>query len=79
MDFDYSPKTQALQARLQQFMEAHIYPAEPAYAAEIEANTQAGKRWTPLQTIETLKVQARAAGLTVRDRSALYRIVESDN
>nr|WP_315234192.1 acyl-CoA dehydrogenase family protein [uncultured Albidiferax sp.] len=63
MDFDYSPKTQALQARLQQFMEAHIYPAEPAYAAEIEANTQASKRWTPLQTIETLKVQARAAGL----------------
>lgn len=63
MDFDYSPKTKALQSRLQQFMEDNIYPAEGAYHAEIEANTVAGKRWTPLQTIENLKVKAQAAGL----------------
>ena len=63
MDFAYSPKTQALQAQLQQFMDAHIYPAEKAFAAEIDANTQAGHRWTPLRTIEDLKVKARAAGL----------------
>ncbi len=63
MDFDYSPKTKALQARLQQFMEAHIYPAEGRYQEELAANTATGKRWTPLQTIETLKTQARAAGL----------------
>ncbi|GKT16213.1 acyl-CoA dehydrogenase family protein [Acidovorax sp. SUPP2522] len=63
MDFDYSPKTQDLQARLRQFMDDHIYPSEPAYAAELAANTATGKRWTALNTIEQLKPKARAAGL----------------
>ena len=63
MDFSYSPRTQDLQARLGAFMAEHVYPAEAAYLAEIEANTQAGKRWTPLQVIEQLKPKARAAGL----------------
>jgi acyl-CoA dehydrogenase len=63
MDFDYSPKTKALESKLQQFMLDYIYPAEGAYHAEIEANTVAGKRWTPLQTIENLKVKAQAEGL----------------
>ena len=63
MDFSYSPRTQALQARLNGFMAEHVYPAEARYFAEIEANTQAGKRWTPLQVIEELKPKARAAGL----------------
>ncbi len=63
MDFDYSPKTQALQAKLKQFMADHIYPAEQAYFDEIAANTRAGKRWTPLQTIERLKPLAQAQGL----------------
>ena len=63
MDFSYSPRTQDLQARLDAFMAEHVYPAEAAWEAEIEANTQAGKRWTPLQVIEQLKPKARAAGL----------------
>lgn len=63
MDFDYSPKTKELQAKLLQFMDDHIYPAEAAYAAELAANTVVGKRWTPLQTIENLKLKAQAAGL----------------
>ena len=63
MDFAYSPRTIALQQRLQAFIAEHILPAEPRYFAEIEANTAAGKRWTPLQLIEDLKVEARAAGL----------------
>jgi len=63
VDFDYSPKTQALQQRLHAFMDEHIYPAEGAYHAEITANTAAGKRWTPLNTIEDLKPKAQAAGL----------------
>ena len=63
MDFDYSDKTKALQLRLQAFMDAHVYPAEAAIAQEIAANTAAGKRWTPLQTIERLKPLARQAGL----------------
>jgi acyl-CoA dehydrogenase len=63
MDFSYSPKTLELQAKLLRFMDEHIYPAEAAYTAEIEANAQAGKRWTPLQVIENLKPKARAQGL----------------
>jgi acyl-CoA dehydrogenase len=63
MDFAYSPRTQELQAQLQRFMDDHVYPAEARYTAEIEANTKAGKRWTPLQVVEELKVKARAQGL----------------
>ncbi len=63
MDFDYSPKTKELQAKLTQLMEDYIYPAEKDYAAARAANTAAGKRWTPLQTIEQLKPKAQAAGL----------------
>ena len=63
MDFDYSQKTKDLQARLLAFMDEYIYPAEGAYHAEIAANTAAGKRWTPLQTIEALKSKAKTQGL----------------
>jgi acyl-CoA dehydrogenase len=63
MDFGYSPRTQELQARLQRFMDTHIHPHEARYLAEIEANTRAGRRWTPLQLIEDLKPLAREQGL----------------
>ena len=63
MDFAYSPRSLALQEQLRAFMAAHVVPAEPRYHAEIEANTAAGKRWTPLQLIEELKRKARAEGL----------------
>ena len=63
MDFAYSPRAVELQTQLLKFMDEHIYPAEPKYEAEIAANTAAGKRWTPLATIEALKPKARAVGL----------------
>src|SRR4051794_19833738 len=63
MDFDYSPKTKELQARLQKFMDDHVYPNEKTYKQQLQANTEAGKRWTPLPIIEELKPKARAAGL----------------
>ncbi|MFO1330531.1 MAG: acyl-CoA dehydrogenase family protein [Rubrivivax sp.] len=63
MDFEFSPRVQELQARVRAFMDEHVYPAEPAYWAEIQANSAAGRRWTPLETIERLKPKARAAGL----------------
>lgn len=63
MDFDYSPKTKEMQARLLRFMDEHIYPNEEAYHQELEANTQAGKRWTPLQVIERLKEKAKEQDL----------------
>ncbi len=63
MDFAYSARSLALQEQVRAFMDAHVTPAEPRYHAEIEANTAAGKRWTPLQLIEELKAKARAEGL----------------
>ena len=63
MDFDYSPRTKDLQARLHRFMDEYIYPAEPRWWAEIEENTRAGHRWQPLKVIEDLKPVARAHGL----------------
>jgi acyl-CoA dehydrogenase len=63
MDFSFSPRTRELQDRLKAFMAEHVYPAEPRYYADLEANTAAGKRWTPIQVIEELKPKARAAGL----------------
>ena len=63
MEFEYSSRTKELQAQLLRFMDEHIYPAEQRYHAEMEANTKAGKRWTPLKTIEDLKPKARAQGL----------------
>ena len=63
MDFSYSPRVQELQTQLYKFFDDHIYPSEKAYAEEIEANTKAGKRWSPLQTIEKLKPIAQSQGL----------------
>jgi acyl-CoA dehydrogenase len=63
MDFDYSPRTKQLQAQVREFMDAYVYPAEQRYWDEIDANTRAGRRWTPVPVIEELKPKARAAGL----------------
>jgi acyl-CoA dehydrogenase len=63
MSFEYSEKVVALQTRVTAFMDEHIYPNEARHHHEIEANTAAGKRWTPLKLIDELKEKARAAGL----------------
>ena len=59
MHFKYSDKTRELQTKLQAFMDAHIYPNETAYHAEINS----GERWQPLQLIEDLKEKAKAEGI----------------
>ncbi len=63
MDFQHSPRVAEYQARLKAFMDQHVFPNEHRFHDEIEANTQAGKRWTPVQLLEELKPKARAAGL----------------
>jgi acyl-CoA dehydrogenase len=63
MDFEYSPKTRELQAKLLKFMDDHIYPNEKTYDEQQDANTKAGNRWKPLPIIEELKPKARKAGL----------------
>ncbi|HEX2530700.1 MAG TPA: acyl-CoA dehydrogenase [Burkholderiaceae bacterium] len=63
MDFDYSSKVKELQARLNAFMDEHIYPNEAAFHAEVEANRAKGNPWVPTNIVEQLKEKARAAGL----------------
>jgi acyl-CoA dehydrogenase len=58
MSFGLNEKTKALQQRLQEFMDAHIYPNEKRFHDEIEI-----ERWQPTQIVEELKVKARASGL----------------
>jgi acyl-CoA dehydrogenase len=59
MDFEYSPKVQALRKRLMAFMDEHIYPNEKNYYEHCHGP----KRWTPVPVIEELKPKAKKAGL----------------
>jgi acyl-CoA dehydrogenase len=58
MDFEFSGKVKDLQARLETFLEEHVYPNERRFHDEIERN-----RWSPTRVVEELKPKARAAGL----------------
>jgi acyl-CoA dehydrogenase len=58
MSFELNEKTKIFQGRLQEFMDAHIYPNERLFHDEIERD-----RWKPTKLVEELKVKARAAGL----------------
>jgi acyl-CoA dehydrogenase len=59
MDFDHSSKVQALQNKITQFMEQHVYPNEERYKEEVNA----GNRWQAPALIEELKQKARAQEL----------------
>jgi acyl-CoA dehydrogenase len=63
MDFAYSDKVKALQAKLERFMAAHVYPNEGRFHDEVEANRAKGNPWVPTRLIEELKPEARAEGL----------------
>ena len=63
MNFDHSPKVQALQARLWAFMNQHVLPREAEYQAQLDTNRAAGNAWLPSGVIEDLKPKARADGL----------------
>jgi len=59
MDFEYNARTRELLARLQAFMDEHVYPNEAEFAAQVAE----GDRWQPTRLIEELKAKARAEGL----------------
>ncbi|HEX4157157.1 MAG TPA: acyl-CoA dehydrogenase family protein [Rhizomicrobium sp.] len=63
MDFDYSLRQKEWMARLAAFMDAHVYPAEAVYAAQMEEATRSGNRWIVVPVVEELKAQAKAQGL----------------
>jgi acyl-CoA dehydrogenase len=63
MDFAQGAKVTELQRRLRGFMDSHVYPAEPRFAAEVDANRRRGNPWVPSGVIEELKREAKAQGL----------------
>jgi acyl-CoA dehydrogenase len=60
VDFEFNARTRELMQRVDEFMQAHIYPVE----AEREEFVQdPANRWVVPPMMEALKVKARAAGL----------------
>jgi acyl-CoA dehydrogenase len=60
MDFELDPTTVDYQDRLREFMDAHVYPAEPVYAAQAAERTDP---WATPPVIAELKAEARKRGL----------------
>ena len=60
MNFDYPEETRLLIAKLEQFMDEHIYPAEQEYFDWVKNPTNLWKYWPGL---DPLKEKAKAAGL----------------
>jgi acyl-CoA dehydrogenase len=60
MDFAYGPRVEEMRARLHDFMEEEVYPAEPRYEEEMRA---AGDPHHHPDLIEALKKEARSRGL----------------
>ena len=63
MDFDYSPRQREWMKKVGDFMDAHIYPAEKTYAAQMDDARAKGNPWIVVPVLEELKKKAKAAGL----------------
>ena len=63
MDFEPSPRAKEYLDRLQAFMDSHVYPAEPVYAAQRRALVEAGDVHRVPPIVEDLKNAARERGL----------------
>jgi acyl-CoA dehydrogenase len=63
MNFEFNDKTKELQARLERFMDKHIYPNEKTYADQMDAFRKAGNPWQVPQILEDLKPLAKEEGL----------------
>ena len=60
MDFEYSDRTKELKARVEVFMDEHIYPSERVYYDQVY---QSDNRWIEPPILEELKENAQAQGL----------------
>jgi acyl-CoA dehydrogenase len=60
MDFSFSPKVELLRRQLLEFMEGHVYPAEPVYEQQL---AESGDPHSHPPVIEKLKEEARGRGL----------------
>ena len=59
MDFAHDDRTQELCKRLHDFMDSHIYPAEPVYAQQAAEAARAGQRLTNGAFARALRVECR--------------------
>ncbi|MDQ4420995.1 acyl-CoA dehydrogenase family protein [Sphingobium sp. DEHP117] len=59
MDFSFTERESHYRDRVREFMDTQVRPQNQALEQELAS----GNRWEPLQTIESLKVKAKAAGL----------------
>jgi acyl-CoA dehydrogenase len=60
MTITYSPKVEALRARVADFMEAHIFPNENAMFTVAHHGAD---RWQPIALLQDIKAKAKAEGL----------------
>ncbi len=60
MEFEYSARTKKLKSEIEAFMDAHIFPNEATYAAQLD---EGDSRWEPVPILEELKAKAKSAGL----------------
>ena len=58
--YEFSKQSQAFQARLQAFMEEHVYPNEARYASQLH---ESPTRFAAIPLMDELKARARDAGL----------------
>jgi acyl-CoA dehydrogenase len=63
LEFNHSPKVEALRRQLLQFMDEHIYPNEARRERELKEGAARGEGYGTLSLMEELKDKARAAGL----------------
>src|SRR5437016_2971060 len=63
MDFAHDDRTHDWCKRLGDFMDGHIYPAEPVYARQVAELRAAGDPWRRPAVLAGLKAQARERGL----------------
>jgi acyl-CoA dehydrogenase len=60
MDFAFDEKTEELRGKLLEFMDSHIYPAEPVFERQL---AERDDPWAIPPVVEELKVEARKRGL----------------
>ena len=58
--YEFSKQSQAFQARLQAFMQEHVYPNEARYASQLH---ESPSRFAAIPLMDELKARAREAGL----------------
>jgi acyl-CoA dehydrogenase len=62
MDFTFDAKTEELRAGLLDFMDSHVYPAEPIFAEQLEQLTDKWA-WDSVPVLAELRAEARRRGL----------------